>query len=119
MDPPVIKCPKHRTIIDESQPRCPECQFPLQCPQHMSYVDINNRCEICGRPRNQRTPKEPDRRPNRCHAHMIESDRNGKCGYCGRPANDPFGPAWPNYAAVMEHWNETVKKAEESLAAAV
>lgn len=119
MNPPIIKCPKHRTGIDANRPFCHECRFPLQCPTHRQYVDINNRCEVCGRPRDERTPREPNARPNRCFAHMIESGRNGNCGCCGRPANDPFGPARPNYAAVMEHWKETVRKAEESLAAAM
>lgn len=113
-----MKCPKHRIVIDEKRPFCPECRFPLQCPQHMQYVNISNCCEVCGRPRDERSPKPPKFHPNRCHAHMIESDRNGNCGYCGRPANDPFGPIRDSYATLVQQWEEAVAKAEQSMATA-
>lgn len=110
-----MKCPKHKTVIDESNPICPECHFPLQCPRHMEHIDLANRCARCGRPRNKPEPAQPHPHPNRCQAHMLEWDRNGNCGYCGRPPRDTLGPAWPGYAAAARRWEAAVKNAEEYL----
>ena len=111
-----MKCPKHKIVIDENQPLCPECHFPLKCPRHMEHVDIANRCERCGRRREHPEPGRPEPRPNRCYAHMIESDRNGNCGYCGRPPGDAIGPNWPGYPEAFRRWEEAVKRAAERLA---
>ena len=116
MNMPDLKCPKHRIVIDAENPLCLECHFPLKCPRHMERVNLANRCERCGRMRDDRRPAPPRPHPNRCHGHMIESDRNGNCGYCGRPAGDESGPRWSGYPAALRQWEEAVQRAGERLA---
>lgn len=69
-------------------PICPQCNFPLECPDHIMRVNLREMCNTCGR-RNEPAPEKPHTFPNRCRGDMLEWDAEGKCGYCGRGPGDP------------------------------
>ena len=113
--PPAITCPKHKTSLRDT-PICPQCNFPLECPNHMMHVNIRGTCNTCGRRWNEPAPEKPHPFPNRCHGHMLEWNTYGKCSYCGRGPGDPVGPASPEYKTMLERWEQAVAAAEEYLA---
>ena len=113
--PPLV-CPTHSTSLQET-PICPQCNFPLECPDHMMRVNIREMCNTCGRRRNEPAPEKPHPFPNRCRGHMLEWDADGKCGYCGRGPGDPVGPPSPKHKQLLDRWEQAVAAAEEYLAA--
>lgn len=113
--PPAITCPKHKTSLQET-PICLQCNFPLECPNHMMHVNLQGMCNTYGRRQNEPAPEKPHPFPNRCHAHMLEWNENGKCRNCGRDPGDAVGPPWAGYKAMLERWEQAVAAAEKYLA---
>ena len=113
--PPLV-CPIHSTSLQET-PICPQCNFPLECPDHMMHVNIRGMCKTCGRNHNEPAPEKPHPFPNRCHGHMLEWDAEGKCGYCGRGPGDPAGSASAKHKQSLDRWEQAVADAEAYLAA--
>ena len=105
-----LTCPKHGTSITSESPICPECHYPLKCPEH--DLSMNMPCRRCGRDWDLPVPPGPRRFGASCYAHMLESDRNGKCGYCGRGTGDAVGPPRRDYEAMRENWERAVAAAE-------